>query len=102
MNKYHEALIKLYDYAHNYLSEHGIDDSVIKEDVHLLDDLADKETPMKPPYERFFYEDGDVVLEIPTCYSCGRRIEIEFEEKYCYCPTCGQKLDWGDLDGNNR
>ena len=28
------------------------------------------------------------------CPICGR----EFFEKFNYCPNCGTKLDWGDLN----
>lgn len=28
------------------------------------------------------------------CPCCGRCFDIEFEELYNYCPTCGQALEW--------
>lgn len=47
------------------------------------------------------YYNGVIVYDTAYCPNCNRAIEIECEELYKYCPTCGQKLDWSDIDNEN-
>ena len=39
---------------------------------------------------------GYIEEEVDTaiCPNCLRKFDIENEEHYFYCPTCGQALDW--------
>ena len=33
------------------------------------------------------------------CYFCGKYLgKGDFVDKPCYCPDCGQKIDWSDTD----
>lgn len=40
------------------------------------------------------YADGHPVYETGICPNCNREFEVENEEHYSYCPSCGQKLKW--------
>lgn len=67
-----------YDENHN-----NIDIATIKQH---LEKIEAKETPLK------------LLYEISICPICKRIFEVDNEEHYNYCPTCGQKLDWSDCD----
>lgn len=56
--------------------------------------MNDKETSMKVYYEADAYADGCLVYDTAICPNCDRRFEVDYEEHYNYCPTCGQRLDW--------
>ena len=40
------------------------------------------------------YADGCPVYETGICPNCNREFEVQSEEHYSYCPSCGQKLKW--------
>ena len=40
------------------------------------------------------YVDGCPVYETGICPNCNREFEVQSEEHYSYCPSCGQKLKW--------
>ena len=58
-----------------------------------LQELVDKSKPMK--LFKLFYDD-ELCYSIPICQHCGRHFERYYDEQANYCPTCGQRLDWGD------
>lgn len=66
---------------------------------NTIKELVDKETPHSLSYEGDGYDptDGELVYDIAIC-DCGREFEFEYEEHYKYCPNCGRKLDWSDID----
>ena len=78
MNKYQEALIKLVN--HNYSTR-----SEKNEHIKTLQELVDKETPMKPPLK---WE----CAKPQTRCKCTAGVE----RYHNYCWYCGQKLDWSD------
>ena len=55
-------------------------------------DAIGKQMPEKP----FLWGDGDAdgkaVYDMYSCPNCEKSYEIE--ERYRYCPNCGQRLDW--------
>lgn len=53
-----------------------------------------KEIAMEVYYEADGCADGELVYDNAVCPNCGRRFEVDNEEHYNYCPTCGQRLDW--------
>ena len=77
-NKYQEAL--------NFLDWHCEVAHTKHQD--LLQELVDKETPMKPMnrYKADFGRRG--------CFKCEGLVSY----KMAYCPDCGQKIDWSDND----
>lgn len=36
---------------------------------------------------------GNIIYDMYDCPNCGKSYEIE-GEKYDYCPSCGQAIDW--------
>ena len=89
MNKYQEALKKLYNDACGYEYQK----SSIKE-KELLQELVDRATPKKPNMENLNY------ICCPNCHSD----EIELYDyhgtlvKLKHCNICGQPLDWSNYD----
>ena len=77
-NKYQEALDKIINSNDN---EHLLR----CECCDILQELIDKENPMKP----LKLSEGDF------CGNCKYEIPENVEK---YCPHCGQKLDWSDKD----
>lgn len=95
-NKYQEALdnavhdidYKYYDFG-EYIPKKRLDK------IKLLQELVDKETPDKVEYISTVGDsDGYPVYDTAICPSCDREFEVECEEHYDYCPSCGQKLKW--------
>ena len=74
MNKYQEALNWFVDLLRR--------DVVAKQNAKILQELVDKETPMKPTVD--IYRGREVI----GCGVCG---EVAMDE---YCTGCGQKIDW--------
>ena len=69
------------------------------ESKDLLQELVDKETPMKPNveiWELSSTDENDVLC--PRCNEllCTEKYYEEFEPPYYYCWGCGQKLDWSE------
>lgn len=59
----------------------------IEESVNYLIELIERDTPMKvdsPNYYGFGY------------YKCPKCMDIVIEERFNYCPHCGQRLDWSE------
>ena len=56
------------------------------EAIETLQELVDKEKPMKVKH---VVENG---WHKYVCGSCDGELEL----KHCYCPECGQELDWSD------
>ena len=85
MSKYQEALKRLR--TNEYLTSREQ-----RRYYNLLQELVDKETPMKPvfkqvavlPYEKKMWH----------CSKC----DITVGWGNCYCNNCGQKLDWSDCE----
>lgn len=95
-NKYQEALdnavhdidYKYYDFG-EYIPKKRLDE------IKLLQKLVDKETPKDVEYTEYDgFADGYPVYDTAICPSCDREFEVECEEHYDYCPSCGQKLKW--------
>ena len=62
--------------------------SVQKEDF-------EKQIAKKPSFEGDGYWNGQIVYDTWICPCCDKRYEVDYEE-YEHCPSCGQKIDWGD------
>lgn len=95
-NKYQEALDNaVHDIDYKY---HDFGEYIPKErldEIKLLQKLVDKETPDKVEYISTVGDsDGYPVYDTAICPSCDREFEVECEEHYDYCPSCGQKLKW--------
>lgn len=63
--------------------------------IGLLKELVNKETPKDVVYISTVGDsDGYPVYDTAICPNCDREFEVECEEHYDYCPSCGQKLKW--------
>lgn len=97
-NKYQEALRRLKNDIERSSCEYNVDGYIA-----TLQELVDKETPMKVDKEHYKLEDCNDCDYFPVSvhlYKCPntrcklhRRYELCFEEKRC--PECNQLLDWG-------
>lgn len=58
---------------------------------------VEKMKPKKPDLEGDGYADGEIVLDTWICPNCGVKYEIDYEQ-YDFCPDCGQKLDWSEVE----
>lgn len=64
-------------------------------DNEFINKLLDKEIPKNVEYISTVGDsDGYPVYDTAICPSCNREFEVECEEHYDYCPSCGQKLKW--------
>ena len=82
-NKYQEALNTLVKYAHQ---SPNVGWALIYEE-NILQEIIDKETPMKPLWETKGYR---------RCSTCKLRLVSTNNQFINYCSDCGQKVDWGD------
>ena len=95
-SKYQEALnnLRKFEREHNMLK---FGDVVPQPNSDTLQELVDKETPMKPLTNTRFDEESKVYLSISSCKRCTYFVG-RFQP---YCEECGQKLEWGDDNGTN-
>lgn len=106
-NKYKEALenlihcksiTKCKECHHKHLC-------IMERDSDILQELIDKETPMKvnkiTNKEKVYFSDVAFVYSYVTlgkCPNCETYLheENEYGDIINYCPYCGQRLDWSD------
>ena len=70
--------------------------------MELLADALRKQVPKKPELQGDGYDpEGNLVYDMWVCPCCNKRYELEYDE-YCYCPNCGQRIDWGNEKGNGE
>ena len=68
----------------------------MERDSNIIQELVDKETPMKVIEKMYKYPDVNRTpyvrgFECPNCY---QRLHNRYKRPYC--AECGQKLDWSD------
>ena len=87
MKKYQEALKRLR--TNEYLTSREQ-----RKYYNLLQELVEKETPMKPKSKLYGITGEGETFMYHYCPICGF---YSVEKDYAnYCPNCGQKLDWSD------
>lgn len=93
MSKYQEALnnVRKFEREHN-MSKFG--DVVPQPNSDTLQELVDKETPIKPINTVFL--DTHKNVKVGNCPNCKDDNLHFWHQKYCW--NCGQKLDWSDTD----
>ena len=91
MSKYTEALSSVYFTLHNRVKPKALGHCEDK-NLELLEKLVERATPKKPDYWGDGYGD-----ENWDCPCCGASFETDYD-KYDYCPSCGQALDWSVED----
>lgn len=94
MNKYQESLDRLMCNVGVIRSNYRRSGKA-KEDYKNLKRLVDKRTPKKWEYDEF--------LEWAICPVCGNHWDIMDNDvgTFNFCPNCGQRLDWSDVDENS-
>lgn len=61
-------------------------------------EYCQKEIPQKPTFDGDGYApDGTAVWDEWICPYCGSRYEVDYDE-YDYCPNCGQRIDWAEVN----
>lgn len=62
----------------------------------------EKQVAKKPDIEGDGYDpDGNLVYDTWICPTCGVSYEIDYD-KYDYCPSCGQKIDWEAVENDGK
>lgn len=83
MNKYQEALTLL------FCTSQSLPEQKVYECKKVLQELVDKETPMKAVEQ---WEDLNSCEQYYKCPKC----KLIVSRMCLYCPFCGQKLDWSE------
>ena len=92
-NKYLEALNFLSQFEKPNAEEFGKD--FVKVNTNILQELVDKETPMRVLVEVWDLSSTDEKdILCPKCNALLGTTEEHYESNYCY--DCGQRLDWSD------
>lgn len=105
MNKYQEALSEIKKVSINIraIPKHYCD--VICSQANILQELVDRATPKKPIEVTTLFEgwkkdalkNGWIVLNPKLCGNCKQETQWKRsvgENKWDYCPYCGQAIDW--------
>lgn len=108
MNKYQESLNWLCDTCNYHHMDSGMHcpwtDACGR--IRNIQELVDKAMPKKPklkPEELCYvdFENEEVETEIVNLYYCpvcDRKIGEDDCPFGDYCPSCGQRIDWGELN----
>lgn len=72
------------------------------EKMELIIAALEKQVPEKPELQGDGYDpEGNLVYDMWVCPRCYKRYELEYDD-YCYCPACGQRIDWDNEKGNGE
>ena len=104
MNKYQEALNNIIETYQELERRVGNNSDKVKDfdDIAILQELVDKETPMKvDKKDNKKIKCDKFLITLVTYYKCpNEKCELHNNYKILVdekrCPECGQKLDWGD------
>lgn len=64
--------------------------SIRSEDVETIQELIDKETPMKPRHISLLTNPPQHRTWCNNCYG------VHLERAFKFCPSCGQRIDWSE------
>ena len=98
----------LIDELKNYIEEN--EDSLTEDDKYMFAVIiavlkqadSSEQNSQKLIYEGDGYYNGELVYDTAICPRCNRHFDINDEEEYGYCPSCGQKLDWSIDDEDDK
>lgn len=88
MNKYQEALNEFESVYRNIT----LDDDLTNDKRDTLQELVDKETPMKPEIPNNSSLSFCVICKNSITHYVGSLAKENFK----YCKICGQKIDWSN------
>lgn len=80
----------------NYPLVHPTNYKLIKESYDTLEELVDRDTPMKPLIDKLVLWDEH---KCPVCESTVWEVHVHKDENFCN--NCGQRLDWGQNKEND-
>ena len=60
-------------------------------------EALEKQSPKNPYLSGDGYWNGQLVYDIWDCPNCGKSYEVDCDN-YDYCPECGQKIDWSEVE----
>lgn len=93
-NKYQKALGNLKQFNMHSFPVASLH-SWFSRQIETLQEIVDKETPMKPSVH------GDDIETVMywKCSKCkSRHLINKYSQRDKYCSCCGQKLDWSDAN----
>lgn len=68
-----------------------------KEALDIAIESVKKQIPMQVYLQGDGYSNGELVIDTAICENCNAHYEID-SEHYKYCPNCGQRLDWLEVE----
>ena len=87
----------------NRLKQEGLDKEtildIIQEALDMGIEALEKQIAKKPINAELLemhYIDDDVKIMYGDCAVCGFNVHSDICD---YCPNCGQKIDWSEVDG---
>lgn len=67
-----------------------------EEILKFVTEAIRKQIPRQPNIYGDGYDDnGNIIYDMYDCPNCDKGYEIDYE-KYDYCPSCGQAIDWSE------
>lgn len=70
---------------------------ISKDDVECCIEALEKQVTKKPHLWGDGYYNGELIIDMYNCPNCNESYELYYET-YDYCPKCGQKLDWSEVE----
>ncbi len=91
-------MLKVIDRTHDYPCPYGIGGKAWIE----IRNCIEKQIPKKPDISGDSCDkDGNLIYDTYDCPNCHTSYEMEYE-KYDYCPSCGQALNWSEEVNENE
>ena len=70
--------------------------NVPEKEAREIAKVMDKSKARKPTLEYNSHADGNPVYDTWKCPDCGT--DYDYDDKYNYCPNCGQHIDWSEIN----
>ena len=70
--------------------------NVPEKEAREIAKVLDKSKARKPTLEYDDYADGNPVYDTWKCPDC--HTVYDYDDKYNYCPNCGQHIDWSEIN----
>lgn len=68
------------------------------EEMKVAIEALEKQIPKKPDLIGDCYDDnGNLIYDAWICPCCRTEYELDYDD-YKFCPECGQKIDWSEVE----
>lgn len=68
------------------------------EEMNIAIEALEKQIPKKPDLIGDGYDDnGNLIYDTWICPCCRTEYELDYYN-YKFCPECGQKIDWSEVE----